>query len=105
MIVGGKNLVTQVKPGSNRWLLGGKKPVTWRKKIMYFLLFYKTSMRKLTKMPKLSRSCDSFCVRKLQEITFVCTIAIDNFCVHYILQLTTFLCTTVIVNFCLHYCS
>ena len=27
-------------------------------------------------------SCDSFCVHNLQETTFVCTIATDNFCLH-----------------------
>ena len=35
------------------------------------------------KIAILRQSCDSFCVHKLQETTFVCNIAIDNFCLHY----------------------
>ena len=51
------------------------------------------------------RSCDSFCVHKLQETTFVCNIAIDKFCLHYCIlqlffvqQLSTFLCIILIAN-------
>ena len=52
------------------------------------------------KIAKLRRSCDSFCVHKLQEttlfallqqITFVCRTAIENI-----------FCTNVIVIFCMH---
>ena len=32
------------------------------------------------KITKLRQSCDSFCVHNMQETTFVCTIATDNFC-------------------------
>ena len=35
------------------------------------------------KIVKLRQSCDSFCVHNMQETTFVCTIATDNFCLHY----------------------
>ena len=58
------------------------------------------------KIAKLRRSYDSFCVYKLQETTFVCNIAIDNFCLHYciwqlfiFLQLSTFLRIILIANF------
>ena len=83
------------------------------------------------KIAKLRRSCDSFCVHKLQETTFVCNIAIDKFCLHYCIlqlffvqQLSTFLCIILIANvfywllqlrsivwavafknFCMHYCN
>ena len=58
------------------------------------------------KIAKLRQSCDSFCVHNMHETTFVCTIAIDNFCLHYynwqllfaLLQLITFVCTTAIDN-------
>ena len=56
------------------------------------------------------RSCDSFCVHKLQETTFVCNIAIDNFCLHYCIwqlffipQLSTFLCIILIANVFIEY--
>ena len=32
---------------------------------------------------KLHQSFDSFCLHKLQETNLDCTIAIDNFCLHY----------------------
>ena len=37
----------------------------------------------VSKIAKFRQSCDNFCVQKLQETTFVCTIAIDNFFLHY----------------------
>ena len=55
------------------------------------------------------RSCDSFCVHKLQKTTFV---AIDNFCLHYCIwqlffvpQLSTFLCNILIANVFIEYCN
>ena len=38
---------------------------------------------KYLKILILRQSCDSFCVQNLQETTFVCPIATDNFCLHY----------------------
>ena len=62
------------------------------------------------KIAKLRQSCDSFCVHKMHETTFVCLFAIDNFCLHYynwqllfaLLQLITFVCTTAIDNIFIH---
>ena len=58
------------------------------------------------------RSCDSFCVHKLQETTFVCNIAIDNFCLHYCIwqlffvpQLSTSLCIILIADVFIEYCN
>ena len=55
------------------------------------------------KIAKLRQSCDSFCVHNMHETTFVCTIAINNVCLHYynwqhlfaLLQLITFVCTAI----------
>ena len=49
------------------------------------ILMYRRSISQYTtiKIAKLCQSCDSFCVHNLQETTFVCTIATDNFCFHY----------------------
>ena len=49
------------------------------------------------------QSCDSFCVHNLQEITFVCTIATDNFCLHH--YNWKHFKTTPIINFCMPYCN
>ena len=43
----------------------------------------KRNQRKERKIAKLRKSCDSFCVHKMHETTFVCLFAIDNFCLHY----------------------
>ena len=58
------------------------------------------------KVTKSRQSCDSFWVHNLQETTFVCTISIYNFCLHFcnwqlfyaLLQLLTFKCTFTIAN-------
>ena len=44
---------------------------------------FRAKLIPLLKKKKLSQSCDIFCVHNLQETTFVCTIATDNFRWHY----------------------
>ena len=55
------------------------------------------------KIAKLRQSCDSFCVHNLKEITFVCSIATDNFCFHNCKW--KHLSPPPIVNFCMPYCN
>ena len=62
------------------------------------------------KIAKFRWSCDSFCVHKLQETTFICNIAIHNLGLHYCMwqlfyvsQLSTFLCIILIANVFIEY--
>ena len=67
----------------------------------------------ILKTSKLVRSCYSFYMHNLQEATFVCTIAIDNFCLHYyiwqlsyaLLQMSTFYALLQLPTFFMEYCN